>query len=126
MARQLDLEINERDRKIQKEVAESRPYLTWRGGHHAGDGLSCSREFENVGGEVKNIGVTTDDKEIAATISPITFLPQKGLGKVEFTSPKRINSFSFTITSTTKLEELCKITFRAVIDQRMLKISQVT
>lgn len=74
LARQLDLEINERDRKIQKEVAESRPYLTWRGGHHAGDGLtihaggkgashSARCEFINVaGGVIRHKQITHDVK----------------------------------------------------------------
>jgi len=129
MAKQLELASAEHSRGIQKEISESRPLFVWRGGSGTqGIFLEYTREFQNVGSEIRDVEIESESNNVSLTMTSTTFLPQNGQGVVTFKSKSSqiLVPFIFSITGTTKLGDRCKELFQAIPERMEKKISPLT
>jgi|SRR5580692_10926316 hypothetical protein len=105
MARQIEIAVNEHDRKQKKERADSQPCLLWREGSFGG--MYCEANFQNTGGDASDLSVRTDVSEVSVSIDPQDAVPKNGTGKVIFRKGNDARSLPvrFTIYCKTKLGE---------------------
>lgn len=102
IAEQLRLTSGELNRQKEKEVEDSRPLFVWRGGVTTGDRFE--REFQNVGGEIREISVHTASSEISASINSNKYIPRNGTGTFVLVG-RRSLPVSFVISCKTKLNQ---------------------
>jgi hypothetical protein len=126
LARQLDLATTEHSRKIQRELADSRSSLIWYGGSsRAGIFLEYSKEFKNVGSEIKDVEIESESSDVSVIANPLVFLPPNASSVITFKSKssQKLVPFNFSITGTTKLGERYKELFQATPEWSDIKIS---
>jgi hypothetical protein len=128
MARQIELVSAEHLRSIQKEISKSRPSFVWHGGSgRSGIFLEYTREFQNVGSEIRDVEIESELNDVSLTMTSTTFLSQNGQGVVTFKSKssQKLVPFIFSITGTTKLGDRCKELFQAIPERKEIKISRL-
>jgi hypothetical protein len=105
MARQIEVAVNEHDRKHKQEKADSQPCFHWRDGSFGG--MYCEANFQNTGGDASELSVRSDLSEVSVFINPQDVLPKNGTGKVTFRKGNDARSLPvrFTIYCKTKLGE---------------------
>jgi hypothetical protein len=96
----------------EKEKAESQPHFNWRDG--ADKGMACEANFENIGGDVSEISISTDNSDVRISINPQNHIPKNGMGQVSFQKRNGPRSFPvlFTINCKTKLGESWEKSFQ--------------
>ena len=105
MARQIEVTVNDQDRRQKKERADSQPFFVWRDGKYGG--MYCEANFQNAGGDASDLSVKTDVSDIGISINPQDLIPKSGMGKVIFRKGGQVGSLPirFTISGKTKLGE---------------------
>jgi hypothetical protein len=105
MARQIEVAVNEHDRKQKKERADRQPCFLWRDGSFGG--MYCEANFQNTGGDASDLSVRTEVSEVGVSINPQDIVPKNGTGKVVFQKRNDARSLPvrFTIYCKTKLGE---------------------
>jgi hypothetical protein len=118
MARQLELATSEQNRQAQKEAAENRPLLAWRGAGPA-DGWQYF-EFTNQGAVMSNAKVTVDNG-LEGSIEPKDVIATGQLGKLKINLskiqqlPKTVNcSIEFSDKHDERRKMAFKLTSHAV------------
>jgi type II secretory pathway pseudopilin PulG len=112
MARQIEVAIQEHDRKQKRDRADSQPYLAWRDGSFGG--MYCEANFQNTGGDASDLSVRTEAPDVGVSINPQNYIPKNGMGKVTFRKGNDARSLPvpFTVNCKTRLGENWGKTFQ--------------
>jgi type II secretory pathway pseudopilin PulG len=112
MARQIEVAVQDYDRKQKQERAASQPSFAWRDGSFGG--MYCEANFQNTGGDASELSVRTDVSDVGISIDPQDLIPKSGMGKVTFRKGNDARSLPvpFTINCKTRLGENWGKSFR--------------
>jgi hypothetical protein len=123
-----DLATAEHLRRVQRELSDSRPSFIWFGGSsRAGIFLEYTKEFKNVGSEIKDLLFESGSSDVSVIANPLVYFPNNASSVMTFksNSSKKLVPFNFSITGTTKLGDRYKELFQAKPEWSDMKISLV-